>query len=302
MAVTLLAGAATYGLGRLRGPPDRGRLVYATQSGVYVRELGTGEQRRVAELPDDTVGSWPDPGGRWLGYARRGGDVWLLDLRSGARWQISDRLTTALGWTPDRRLVVAELGSDRDLVAVDPGDRGTDLLVTGFPPAPAVWLGDRRFASVIDAQLVMFSTPGPQIRPLHLEAVPLAASPDGRELLVTIPGSDPRVAIADVEDDELGTRRVVFEGEATRAAVSSQGFVAFAGRDGSGAEGTWVLEGSDEPARLVVPQAAEDIAWSLDGSALVLVVDGDVIAVELRDDRKVTLARRGRVASVAVVP
>jgi hypothetical protein len=305
LLVALLAAGVALGLKQLRGGPDLGRLVYATQSSVFERELATGTQRRLAAIPRDTLDSWPDPGGRWLGYVQRRGDLWLLDLETGARWRVADQLTTGRGWTPDRRFVAAEIGSDRDLVAIDPGDRGTDLIVSRFAGGSLVWLDRDRFVTSIGDRLMLIRVSEPSAERLADDMWPLAVSPDGRELLVAEQpqGSDPRLAIASMDDDKLGAKRRVFRGIAYRAAVSRQGFVAFSGRDSSNDGGTWVLESRSKPPRRVSDEQAEQIAWSQDGTSLILLIDGKVSALDLRERRTIRVSPADAyVISIAVVP
>lgn len=302
--VTLLAAGVALGLKQLRGGPDLGRLVYATQGAVFERELATGAQRRLADIPRDTLDSWPDPGGRWLGYLQRRGALWLLDLETGARWRVADQLTTGRGWTPDRRFVAAELGSDRDLVAIDPGDGGTDLIVSRFGGGLLVWLDRDRFVTAIGDRLMLIHVSEPSTERLADDTWPLAASPDGKELLVAVKpeSAKPRVAIASLDGDKLGARRVMFEGLAHRAAVSRQGFVAFSGRDSSNDGGTWVIESRSKPPRRVSGEQAEQIAWSQDGTSLILLINGEVSALDLRERRTIGVSPAdAHVISIAVV-
>ncbi|MGH2758731.1 MAG: hypothetical protein ACRDKJ_04105 [Actinomycetota bacterium] len=304
VGVLVLAVAVAFGLRQLRSGPDIGRLVYATQTEVVVRDLASGERHRLAGLPRDTLQAWPDAEGRWLGYLQRTGALWMLDLDSGARWRVADRLTVGQGWTPDGRFLAAELDSDRDLVAIDPGDRGTDLLIERFAGGQPAWLDDGRFATAIGDDLVLVRTEGPEADKLGDDLIPLAASPDGRDLLVSdSTRKDPRLVIATLEGDEIAGRRTVFNGQAYRAAVSGQGFVAFSGRDAANTGGTWVLESRTRRPRRVARGQAEQIAWSSDGSSLVLLIDGKVTAVDLRDDRTIRMSPgTDHVISIAVVP
>ncbi len=298
----LLAVAIAFGLRQFRGGPDLGRLLYATQSGVFVRDLATGERSRLATLPRDTLEAWPDAEGRWLGYLQRTGALWMLDLESGARWRVADKLTVGEGWTPDGRFLAAELFSDRDLVAIDPGDRGTDLLVERFSGGQPAWLDEDRFVTAIGDDLVLVRVEGPKATKLGDDLVPIAASPDGLELLVLDTKAE-RLLIASLEGDEITGRREVFDGRVEQAAVSRQGFVAFSGRDANDSPGTWVIESRTKPLRRVARARAEEIAWSADGASLILLIDGKVTAVDLRDDRTLRLSPSdSRVISIAVVP
>lgn len=303
VAIVILAAAAAFGLRQLRSGPDLGRLVYATQTGVFSRDLVSGERRRLATLPRGTLEVWPDAEGRWVGYLQRAGSLSLLDLESGATWRVADRLTVGQGWTPDGRFLAAEAFSDRDLVAIDPGDRGTDLLVERFTGGQPAWLDEGRFVTAIGDDLVLVRIEGPKADKLGDDLIPLAASPDGSEVLVFDAVGEPRLLIATIEGGEIAGRRQVFRGLSNRAAVSRQGFVAFSGRDARNAGGTWVIESRAKPPRRVAQGQAEQIAWSADGSSLVLLINGKVTAIDLRDNRTVQLSPSdSHVISVAVVP
>ena len=300
--VLLIAVGVTLGVRQLRGAPSLGRLVYATRTEVFVRDLASGERRRLATLPRDTYQAWPSADGRWLGYLEHSGALSLLDLTSGARWRVADRLTAGQGWTPDGRFVAAERFSDRDLVAIDPGDRGTDLLVERFFGGQPAWLDAGRFVAAIDDDLVLVHLEGPRADKIGDDLIPLAASPDGRELLTLETKERPRLLVATLEGNRIEGRRVVFEGQVYRAASSRQGFVSFSGRDERGAGGTWVLESRTEAPRRVSRDQAEQIAWSEDGASLVLLIDGKVSAVDLRDDRTIRLVPGdAHVIAIAVV-
>lgn len=309
LLVALVGAGIAFGLSRLRSGPDPGRVVYATEDGVFVRELATAEQRQEADLPDDTLNAWPDPGGRWLAYLRRRGDLWMLDLESGTRWQISERLSVGIGsgWSPEGRFVAGEVADDYDLVAIDPGSRGTELLTSELPLFRIVWIDTDRFVAATARRLVVVDVADerPSVDNLVDNAWPLAVSPDGSELLyVSDPeGKGSSVTIADLETDGLGAKRTVFNGIAYRAAASPQGFVAFSGRDRSNAGGTWVLESRTRRPRRVTGDQAESMAFSRDGGSLLYVVDGKLYARDLRDDRSVRLSRHGTyVKAFAVVP
>ncbi len=305
LLVALVAAGAAFGLGRLRGGSDPGRVVYANERGVFVRELTTGKQERIGTLPKDTLDVWPDPTGRWLAYLRRDGGLWMLDLESGERWAISERLSVGLDWSPDGRFVAGELLSDRDLVAIDPGTRGNDLLVSMYSGGRMIWRDRDHFLTVIGKDLVSIRLSGsrPLASKVADDAWPLAFSPEGAEVLYLIDpeGAKPRIAIARLQGDHLSARRIVFDGWANLAAASRQGFV-FSARDRSDKTGTWVRNSRSKPPRRVAA-AAEELAWSRDGSALVYVVNGSLYAHDLPDGRSHRLSPHGTyVKGFAVVP
>jgi hypothetical protein len=306
LLVAVAGAGAAFGLGRLRGGPDSGRVIYANERGVFVRELATAKQERLTTVPKDTLSVWPDPTGRWMAYLRRDGDLWMIDLDSGDRWRISERLSVGLGWSPDGRFVAGELLSDRDLVAVDPGSRGNRLLVSKYSGGRIVWRDRDHFFTVIGKDFVSIQLSGrrPLASKVADDAVPLAVSPEGAEVLYMIgpEGTRPRLAIARLNGNRPIGRRIVFDGWAKLAASSPQGFLAFSARDRSDRNGTWVLDATTKPARRVTA-AAEQLAWSRDGSSLVYLVNGSLFARDLADGRSRRLSAHGTyVKGFAVVP
>ncbi len=299
--IAAVAAGLALGFSRLGGGPDLGRVVYATDEALFERDLASGDQRRLADLPSDTIEISPAPDGRWVAYARRRGDLWLLDLDDGSRWQVSEQLSAALGWTRDGRLVAGEFLSDRDVVAVDPADRGSRLLVSGYRGGLLYWTDDDHFLTSVagDAVLIDVGARPPTSKRLADGASPLAVSPGGKQVLLN--EGDENLTIASLDGDELGAKRKVFDGKVARATVSPQGLLAFTGRDASRKPGTWVLESVGKSPRHVLRTEADAIAWSLDGSALITLVKGRLTANELRDDRVVGLARGSTVKSFAVV-
>lgn len=306
LLVALVAAGAAFGLARLRGGPDPGRIVYANERGVFVGDLAGGKQERIDSVERDTLEVWPDSTGRWLAYLRRDRGLWLIDLESGNRWQISERLSVGLGWSPDNKFVAGDFLSDRDLVAIDPGSRGNDLLVSKYTGGVVTWRDRDHFLTAIGRDLVSIRLSGrhPLASKLAANAWPLAVSPDGTEVLYLMDpqGSKSRVTIARMEADRLTDRRVVFDGWAKLAASSPQGFLAFSGRDGSNQSGTWILEARTKPPRRVT-KAAEQLAWSRDGSSLVYVANGSLLVHDLSNGRSRRLSARGTyVKGFAVVP
>lgn len=307
LLVAIVAAGVAFGFGSLSGGAELGRVVYASERGVFVRDLASGSTRRVTGLPADTLDAWPDDQGRWLGYLRRRGDLWLLDLERKTRWQVSERFSVGLGWTPDRRFLAGEVASDRDLVAVDPEDRGSHLVVGGYSGGRPVWRNRDQFLAAVgggDLVVVRLSGSTPRVRKVLDRAWPLAVSPDGAELLYVREPQSPnaRVFIGRLEGSKVVGSRMIFRGTAHRAGVSRQGHLAFSGFDRNSRRGTWVVESPSREARRVSSIEAESIGWSLDGKTLIYVADG-LFAVDLRDHRRVRLSSRGDyVRAFNVVP
>jgi Tol biopolymer transport system component len=305
--VALVATGIAFGLGRLRAGPDLGRVVFATERGVYARELSSGDQRLIGRLPKDTLEVWPSADGRFVAYLRRHAALWMLDLDEDRRWQLSERSSVAFGWSPDGRLIASELRVGRDLIAVDPTRGRPRVLVNDYEGGKPVWRDAGRFFAALAHQIVAIRLSGsrPTASKVIDDAWPLVVSPDGAQLLYLIDpeGAKSKVAIGRIRgDDDLVERRVVFNGWAKLAAASPQGYVAFSARARSGRTGTWVLVSSSKPPRRVAA-AAEELAWSPDGSSLIYEIDGKLYARDVSDGRTTRLSPRpDYVKGFAVVP
>jgi hypothetical protein len=297
------AGAAFF-IGRSRGGPDPGSIVYASPQGVYVHDLETGHDRRALRLPSGTAAAIPSPDGRWVAYSKGAGEVWLASLVSDDKpYQVAERFVIPLGWSPDGKLLTSELLGDRDLVLVDPeGDRET--LASGAFPAISVpvWLDDHRVAlAAADDQFVLIDTTGPSQSP-PTAGTPLAASPDGAELLVAREGV---LFVSKMKSDEPVGLRVIFEGNATQAAASSEGYLAISAKDKKGKSGVWIFEGGDKSQK-VVSGKVSGVAWSARGAALLYERKGALYALQRPGAEPKRVSRKGvtvfPLLSFAVVP
>lgn len=301
--VTVVGAGLVFGASKLRPAAGPGRLVVAAAGAVYVHDLAAGRAERRASLPEDAEDVVPSGGGRFVAYALRGGALWLLDLDDEARWQVSERATRVLGWTPDGRVVALEGTADRDLVVVDPEGRRTQQIAGRFEGTSVLWRDDDRFVAATPTHMVdvRIGERGLDVRALAPRARPLAVAPGGDEVLYVSEDRSPRVRIGTLQEAELTASRTVFEGRATRAAVSPQGLVAFTGRDRDGRTGTWIVQSRTAPPRRINDAQAEQLAWTPDGSALVVLSDGALVAHEVRDGRRVAIRMPGRVAAFAPV-
>jgi hypothetical protein len=285
------AGAAFF-FGRSRGGPEAGTLVYATPIGVYTHNLGTGRDERVVTLPEGTIAALPSPDGKWVAYAKDAGEVWLAALDHDQRYQVAEQLALPLGWSPDGRLLVSELGDDRDLVAVVPDGEREVLAegVYGSTTAP-VWIDDDRLAITKGADrfvLIDTSTSKPS-ETLAIAGTPLAASPDGAELLVAREGA---LMVSKIESEEPLGLRVIFEGTPTVAAASRQGFLAVAAKDKKGENGVWIFQGGSDSTK-VVDGKVNGLAWTKEGAVLVYEREGVVYALERPGAEPKRVSREG---------
>lgn len=301
LLVAVIGAAAAYGLGRLRGEPDPGRLIYADRENVFVRELDSGEVRTLAALPKKPSYVQPSPDGRWLAYIGREFDLGMIDLESGRRWTEAEGGVVPFGWSPDARLFVKDVGSGK-LVAVDP-DGAKRVIADRFRGFPPVWIDPERFLTWLDGDLMLVRTSGDDtsVSKLADSAIPLAASPDGKEIVYGSASGTARVTIARLTGDRLASKRIVFRSAADRAMVSPTGYIAIV--SDTDREGIWILRGGSMPARRVLDGRAGQVAWSRDGSALVYRQGGSLFARDIRDGRTVRLTPRGsHVFGFAVVP
>ncbi len=303
LVITLIGAGGMFALARLRGGPDPGSVVYASPEGVFVHDLSSGHDRLAATLPKGTVAAIPSPDGKWVAYSRGVGELWLASLRSRQRFQVADQFVVPLGWSPDGRLLASELLSDRDLVLIDP-DEGREVLKSGGVPPSSfpVWLDEHRFAiATSDEEFVLFDTRRPS-RSVAAPGAPLAASPDGEELLFALRD---KVLVAKIEGKKRGQLKTIFTGTATHAATSGDGFLAIAAKDPKGHSGAWVFQGGSKKTR-VVSGKVDGLAWSAKGAALLYQRGGVIYAIAHAGSDPVRVSRRGvkvfRLLSFIVVP
>jgi hypothetical protein len=290
LLVALLGAGAAFYLGRAGGGPDAGTLVYATPAGVYTHDLTTGRDVRVATLPKGTIAALPSPDGKWVAYSKGTGEVWLAALDHDQRYQVAEQLALPLGWSPDGRLLVSELLDDGDLVVVVPdGDR--KVLASGRFPAISVpvWIDDKRVAvPTSEKTFVLIDTDKPS-EPLPIAGTPLAASPDGGELLLAREGA---LMVSKVESDEPVGLRVIFEGTPHVAAASRQGYLAVAAKDKKGKNGVWIFQGGSDSSK-VVDGKANGLAWTTEGAVLVYERKGVLYALERSGAEPKRVSREG---------
>ena len=277
LLVTVVGAGAAFFAARSRGGPDAGTLVYATPDGVYTHDLASGHDRRVVTLPKGTIAAIPSPDGKWVAYSKGAGEVWLAALDHDQRYQLAEQLALPLGWSPDGRLLVSELLDDGDLVVVDPdGDR--EVLAPGrFPAISApVWIDDKRVAiAKTESTFVLIDTDKPAEQ-LPIAGTPLAASPDGAELLLAREGA---LMVSKVKSDEPVGLRVIFEGTPTVAAASRQGYLAVSAKDKKGHKGVWVFQGGTKSAK-AVDGGVNGLAWTPVGAVLIYERKGVLYALE----------------------
>jgi hypothetical protein len=288
--IALVGAGVAFAVAKTGGGPSAGRLVYASRQGVFVHELSSGRDERLATLPSDVVAAIPSPDGKWVAYSRGAGQVWLASLEQKRRFQVADRFVVPLGWSPDGRLLASELLSDKDLVAIDP-EKGPEVLASGLFPAISVpvWLDDHRVAiATSDKQFVILDTAaGRKTDPL--DGTPLAASPDGAELLIA---RADLVAVVKIVGGRPTAARLLFHGRAEHAAASERGFLAIAAKDADGNPGVWVFEGGSK-SRKVVSGTVSGIGWTTRGAVLLFERRGVVYAVERPGAPPKRLSREG---------
>lgn len=277
LLLTVVAGGLAFGLSRLRSDPGPGHLVYAARQGVFVRDLATGTDERLLELPDDVEIAVPSPDGRSVAYALGAGQLWLAEVGGERRFEVAQRFTVPLGWSPDGRLIAGELAGDQDLVAVDP-DGGRDVLlsggyVAGFPP---VWIDADRFVIAVDAERSVIVDGSEPSEPI--DGHPLAVSPDATEMVLA---RGETVVVASISDGEVTDERELHDGPAGLAAASPAGFLAVGTPDG-----VLVFEGGTR-SREVVPGQVDWLGWARTGAVLLYAKGGAAYAVELPDGEPV---------------
>ena len=304
LVVGLIGAGVAFVLAQSRGGPKAGRVIYATPGGVYSHDLESGEDRRVATLPKGTAAALPSPDGKWIAYSKGAGEVWLTELGGDTQYQIGERFVLPLGWSPDSKFVASELLSDKDLVLIDPEGGKRTVIGSGTFPGISVpvWIDEHRFAIATSPAEFVVVDSQKKDRSGTFAGTPLAASPDGAELLIAREGG---VLVTKVESDEPVGLRVIFEGDAVTAASSPQGFLAVAAKDKDGHNGAWIFEGGYE-ARQVVEGKVNWLGWSRAGAALIYERKGAIYALERPGAEPKRVSRPGAevfpVSSFTVVP
>lgn len=288
LIVCLIGGAAAFLFARVRPSLDAGHLIYASDHAVYIHDLKTGSDKKVVSLPSGTVVASASPDGQWIGYGTQEGAVWLVRIDGTQRFQLTDQLTVPVGWTPDGKLVVGELASDGDLVAVDPEGARTPLMTGGhLPNTVPVWLDTKRFA--IAKAKGRFSVIKDDDEVVAGDGVPLAASPDGTQLMYQ---DKKLVKLTTIKGSEFTNTSVVFKGEAENATTSPDGFVALIAKDIKGHKGVWILEGGTKSKRIVMG-SVDGVQWTHTGAVVIYLRDGALYAQDAHGGRAKRVSRKG---------
>ncbi len=290
LLVAAVGAGAAFLIGRSRGGPSAGTLVYATPVGVYTHDLETGRDERVVTLPKGTVAAIPSPDGKWVAYSKDAGEVWLAALDHDQRYQVAEQLALPLGWSPDGRLLVSELLDDGDLVAVDPDGERVQIASGRFPAISApVWIDEKRVAIATTEDTFALIDTEKSADPVPIAGTPLAASPDGAELLLAREGA---LMVSKVKSDEPVGLRVIFEGTPTVAAASRQGYLAVSAKDKKGHKGVWVFQGGEDSSK-VVEGKVNGLAWTSEGAVLIYERKGVLYALERPGAEPKRVSREG---------
>ncbi|HVL81221.1 MAG TPA: hypothetical protein VM840_06490 [Actinomycetota bacterium] len=290
-----LGSAATWALTGLRDPPSPGRLLYVTEGALWARELGSGQTRRVAAWPAGAGG--PVASQREVAF-HAGGEAWTTDLRTGETRAVATGRPVA--FAPGGRLTVERGGV---LVA-----GGRTLLPAGATLADGspVWVSRSTIAvrlsgpggEPVTATLLDVGAAPPSVAQDLGDARPLAASPDGAQLLLQRGFRLELHRVRDRRSEPIGPN-----GAFTRAAVSPSGVLAVAGTLADGREGIFSF-GAPEEVVTIVPGEVADMSWTADGSSIVFVDPaGRVARVGAREPgspRRIGV--RADLGWVAVVP
>jgi hypothetical protein len=293
--VAIAGVLVAFAFAKLQRHPDAGVLIYAGSGAIYERDLGTGRDTKVASIPRDTKVAEPSPDGRFVAYGNAQGSLWMFDTKAKTRYQLAEAGTIPIGWSPDSKLVARELVGRSDVVLIDPNAGRTGLIEA--PPITLslpVWISSSRFAigDLADPNgSLLVDTQGSEQPVVHASfGVPLAASPDGTHLLYER-GHELREAT--VTPSGIEASRVLFEGDATVAATSPQGHVAFAAKDAAGRQGVWALE-TGTSVRRVVDGAVDWLVFTRDGGSICYATHGVIYALTLDGRSKPKrLSRRG---------
>ncbi len=305
--VTLAGAVAAFALAKLQHHTDLGTLVYAGSRGIYTHDLATGEDTKIASIPKDINLAEPSPDGRFVAYANPDGALWMYDIKARRRYQVAEQGTIPEGWSPDSKLVARELVGAGDVVLIDP-NAGRKGLINGgsITQSLPVWINPSRFAigDLADPNgSLLVDTQGSEQPVVKASfGVPLAASPDGTQLLTQ---RNHELSEGRVTPTGVTSSRVLFKGDAIVAATAPQGFVAFAAKGPAGKEGIWVLETGTELKR-IVPGQVDWLVFTRDGRAICYAKGGAIYALTLSDHRTKRISRRGvtvlTLLSFGVVP
>jgi WD40 repeat protein len=293
--VAIAAALLAFVFAKLERRPNAGTLIYAGNGGIYEHDLGSGTDTKIASIPKDTKLAEPSPDGNYVAYGNASGALWLYEIRTKRRYQIADAATLPVGWSPDSKLVARELVGNGDVVLIDP-NAGRTGLISGPPVTLSlpVWISSSRFAigdlANPNGSLLVDTQASEQPVVKATFGVPLAASPDGTQLLSE---KDHELLEGKVTPNGVTGGTVLFRGDATVAATSPQGFVAFAATDRSGVKGIWALESGTKLKR-VVRGAVDWLAFTRDGSTICYAKDGAIYALTLtKPSEPKRLSRRG---------
>ncbi len=295
--VTIAGALLAFAFAKLQHRPDAGTLLYAGSGAIYERDLASGSDTKIASIPKDTKLAEPSPDGRYVAYGDATGALWIYETRTKRRYQLADQGTIPLGWSPDSKLVARELVGNGDVVLIDP-NAGRTGLINGGPSSLSlpVWISSSRFAigdlanASGNGSLLVDTQTSEQPVVSASFGVPLAASPDGKQLL-----SERNHELQEGTITPAGVHgsTVLFKGDATVAATSPQGFVAFAATDLSGTKGIWALESGTKLKR-VVDGSVDWLAFTRDGSTICYAKGGAIYALTLtKPSAPKRVSRRG---------
>lgn len=289
--VGVVAVLAAVGAAKVRSGPDAGRLVYISDRGVVVRNLGSGAERTAAAWPGNARGPVLDTANHRLAY-RVGWSVQMLDLDTGRRIEVAEGRVRPLGFDRRGRLVLAHTDVGRTGLALVDGGRERAILAgeaAAFSGGP-VWLTDDRYAVPLlrpqrptdVTRIVDIGGTEPAVVREVERSWPLLASPDGTELLHSVQrGDEERLEILDVASGR--SRRAGATGGFRSARLNPSGVAALLGIGPDPA--VWTYAPASEQAVRVVRARASAVTWSLDGSHL-LYADGRGVWTVAGGDRR----------------
>lgn len=286
VVVTVLAAAAAFGVSRLRGPADAGRLVYVSDRGLVERELASGNERVVAQWPQGAVD--PRLSADRLAYQAPDASVVVVELSTGRTETVAPDGRPA-AWNTDGTMLAIERSTERarSTLVADVGGRLTEIVPGGLggPDGDPVWLSPDRFAvRLLDRDggggalfVIALSEGVPSTLHQIPGAEPLAASPDGAELLYApVDGGELQV----LRTADLSSRPTGLRGVFSAAAVNRDGVVAVTGQTEDGA-GLWVLTAADERPFEAASLEASAVTWSADGSHVLYLEGAELFRTEV---------------------